>query len=148
MPQNILFHKLPINFDINLQNNFNTTAITNPTIINGIGHGPGDGASYNTFNLAIASWYGIGFIDSYYRKCAIYFDVRNGTITNTGAITCNNIVCNSSSNIITSGSYNLTQTQLGYLSNISSDIQTQINSLNNSNTNSTYYYNSINTISS
>ena len=51
---------IPINSDINLQNNFNTTAISNPTIINGISHGPGDGATYNTFNLGIASimvWY-------------------------------------------------------------------------------------------
>ena len=36
--------------------------------------------------------------------------------------------------------------QLGYLSNITSDVQSQINTINNSTTNSTYYYNSINTI--
>ena len=63
---------------------FNTTAITNPTIINGICHGPGNGASYNTFNLAICSWYGIGFIDTCYKKCVIYFDVRSGNISLTG----------------------------------------------------------------
>ena len=75
---------IPINSDIKLQNNFNTTAITNPTIINGICHAPGDGASYNTFNLAICSWYGIGFIDTCYKKCVIYFDVRSGNISLTG----------------------------------------------------------------
>jgi len=137
---------IPINSDINLQNNFNSTAITNPTIINGICHGSGDGASYSNFNLGIASWYGIGFIDSCYRKCVICFDVRGGHITHSGTHTCNNIVCNSTANIISSGSYNLTQTQLGYLSNISSDVQNQINTINNNN-NSTYYYNIINSIS-
>ena len=45
---------IPINSDINLQNNFNTTAITNPTIINGICHRPSDGAFYSSFNLEIA----------------------------------------------------------------------------------------------
>ena len=99
-----------VNTDVNLQNSFNSTAISNPTIINGICKGSGDGSSYSTFNLGIASWYGIGFIDSCYRKCVIYFDVRGGHISNTGTHTCNNIVCNSTGNILTSGSYNLTQT--------------------------------------
>jgi hypothetical protein len=119
-----------VNTDINLQNNFNSTAITNPTIINGICHGSSDGASYSSFNLGIASWYGIGFIDSCYRKCVIYFDVRGGHINYTGTHTCNNIVCNSTGNIIISGSYNLTQTQLSYLSIISSDVQNQLNTIN------------------
>ena len=65
-------------------------------------------------------------IDLCYRKCVIYFDVQSGTISHTGAHTCNNIVCNSTGTIITCGSYNLTQTQLGYLSGINSDVQNQI----------------------
>ena len=79
---------IPVNSDINLQNNFNSTAISSPTIINGICHGSGDGATYSTFNLGIASWYCIEFIDSCYRKCAIYFDVRSGNINQTGTHTC------------------------------------------------------------
>ena len=114
---------ISINSDINLQNNFNSTAISSPTIINGICHGSGDGASYKSFNLGIASWFDVGFIDSCYRKCVIYFDVRGGHINRTGTHTRNNIVCNSTGNIITRGSYNLTQTQLSYLNNISSDVQ-------------------------
>ena len=57
-----------VNTYINLQNNFNSTAFSNPTSINGICYGSGDGASYTNFNLGIASWYGIGFIDSCYRN--------------------------------------------------------------------------------
>ena len=88
-------------------------------------HGTGDGSSSSIFNLGLASWYGIGFIDSCYRKCVIYFDVRGGHINNTGTLTCNNIVCNSTGNIITSGTYNLTQTQLNYLSTLTSSVATQ-----------------------
>ena len=46
--------------------------------------------------------------------------------------TCNNIVCNSTGNIITRGTYNLTQTQLSYLSSINSDVQNQINKITSS----------------
>ena len=116
---------IPINYDINLQNNSNTTGISNPTIINRLCHGTGDGASYSTFNLGITSWYGIGFIDTCYRKCVIYFDVRGGHINQTGTLTCNNIVCNSTNNIISSRTYNLTQTQLSYLSTLTSSVATQ-----------------------
>ena len=88
--------------------------------------------SWTRWWCSIASWYGIGFIDSCYRKCVIYFDVRSGTITPTGTHTCNNIVCNSTGNMISSGSYNLTQTQLSYLSSINSDVQTQLNTITSS----------------
>ena len=44
---------VPINSDINIQNISNSTAITNPTIINGICHGSGDGASYSSLILVL-----------------------------------------------------------------------------------------------
>jgi len=130
--QSTLNNYIQVNSDINIQNNFNSSAISNP-IINGICHGTGDGCTYSTFDFGIASWYGIGFIDSCYKNCNIVFDVRYGNTSQTGQLTCNNIVLNGSANVITCGSYNITQNQINYLSNITSDVQNQFNTINNNN---------------
>ena len=68
-------------FGIGTTNNFNTTAISNPVNTNGISSGTGDGASYSTFNLAVNSWYGVGFVDSCNKASNIVFDLRNGILT-------------------------------------------------------------------
>jgi hypothetical protein len=57
-----------------------SNAMTNPPIVNGIFSGTGDGVSSTTFNLAIGSWWGIGFVDTYSKSCYIYMDVRTGTV--------------------------------------------------------------------
>ncbi|PAC26947.1 tail fiber protein [Flectobacillus sp. BAB-3569] len=48
--------------------------------VNTIGNGTGDGATTSTYNLQIASWFGIGFRDSCYGNTYIVFDTRAGRI--------------------------------------------------------------------
>ncbi|MDI9872786.1 tail fiber protein, partial [Flectobacillus roseus] len=45
-----------------------------------VGYGTGDGATPTTYNLEIASWYGIGFKDTNGNKTKIIFDTRAGRI--------------------------------------------------------------------
>lgn len=47
---------------------------------NSLGKGTGDGATTTTYNLEIASWYGIAFKDSCYNTINIVFDTRAGKI--------------------------------------------------------------------
>jgi hypothetical protein len=47
---------------------------------NSIGKGTGDGASTTTYNVEIASWYGIAFKDTCYNTVSIVFDTRAGKI--------------------------------------------------------------------
>ena len=71
-------------------NNFDTSAITNPKITNGIATGNADGSSYSQFNLAINSWQGVGFVyangaDS---TCKLVIDNRTGNLSTLGTINC------------------------------------------------------------
>ena len=59
---------------------YNPTAITTSVILNGLCQGTGDGASYTTFNTAINSGYGVGFIDTTNKVCKTYINVRTGGI--------------------------------------------------------------------
>jgi len=45
-------------------NNFDSTAISAPKVINGIASGNADGVSYTSFNVSINSWQGVGFVYS------------------------------------------------------------------------------------
>ena len=67
-------------FKLGCENYFNSTAITSPTITNGIATGTADGASNTAFNLAFNSWFGSGFVDSCFKVCYIYFNHRTGQI--------------------------------------------------------------------
>ena len=67
-------------FAIGSGNNFHSTAISAPPTMNGIWSGTGDNVTSSTFNLAIGSWNGIGFVDTCYKACYIYMDLRNGKI--------------------------------------------------------------------
>ena len=58
----------------------NSTAITSPVVYNGMTAGTGDGNTSTLFNLSINSWDGIGFVDTCYKKCVIYMDLRNGIV--------------------------------------------------------------------
>jgi hypothetical protein len=51
-----------------------------PLVINGMSFGTGDAATSTIFNLCIASWYGIGFLDSSTKAVRIYMDLRSGII--------------------------------------------------------------------
>lgn len=53
--------------------------------------GNGDGASLETQNLRISSWWGIGFYDTFGKKCSIVFDTRNGVGTFTGQLNVNKL---------------------------------------------------------
>ena len=64
-------------------NNFLSDAITNPPVQNGIFSGTADLATAERFNLAIGSWFGIGFVDTCFKKCHIYMNVRTGNINAT-----------------------------------------------------------------
>jgi autotransporter-associated beta strand protein len=70
-----------------------TGSLTNPRCYNGIEIGTGDGATMTTYNVAINSWFGIGFYNSYLKTCYIVFDTRSGTI-NTVNITANSATIN------------------------------------------------------
>ena len=71
------------NFVIGTNTNSNATAITSPDVNMGIYSGTGDGATASTFNLAIGSWFGTGFVDTCSKVCYIYFDHRGGKINAT-----------------------------------------------------------------
>ena len=75
-------------------NNFDTTALTNPKIINGISSGTADGFSYTNFNLAINSWYSVGFVYSNQGApsvCKLIINNRTGDLNSQGNIICNSI---------------------------------------------------------
>jgi hypothetical protein len=65
---------------IDLDNSQFTGSLTNPRCYNGLEIGTGDGATMTTYNVAINSWYGIGFYNSWLKTCNIVFDTRSGTI--------------------------------------------------------------------
>jgi hypothetical protein len=67
-----------IGSDVNVSGKVN---IISPYGQNYIGPGTGDGADATTYNLRIASWYGIGFYSSVYDYTKIYMDVRSGNVT-------------------------------------------------------------------
>jgi Phage T4 tail fibre/Chaperone of endosialidase/Phage tail fibre repeat len=56
-----------------------------------ISSGPGDGASYSTYNLKIASHYGIGFQDNYSGSTNIVFDCRTGNASFKGSVTADTV---------------------------------------------------------
>ena len=72
-------------------------------IINGIATGTGDGATYTSFNLAINSWQGVGFVYSNALGpsiCNLVIDNRTGNLKTNGSITSasitsGNITCSS-----------------------------------------------------
>ena len=72
---------------------YNNTAITSPTVANGIAKGTGDGATYSLFNTAIYSWHGIGFCcgigNSYNNttEASIFMDTRTGSLSCKGSVT-------------------------------------------------------------
>lgn len=53
---------------------------------NGIYSGAGDSANYDTYNLQIASWQGLGFYDSSGKKTNIVFNLRTGDMSTKGAV--------------------------------------------------------------
>jgi hypothetical protein len=70
-------------FWVGSANNLLSTAISNPPTNNGIWSGTGDNATSTSFNLAIGSWFGTGFVDTCFKVCYIYFDHRAGKINAT-----------------------------------------------------------------
>ena len=75
-------------------NSFDSTAISNPKIINGIASGTADGFSYTNFNLAINSWYSVGFVYSNQGApsvCKLIINNRTGALNTQGNLTCNSI---------------------------------------------------------
>ena len=75
-------------------NLFNSTAITNPLVANGLCMGTGDGASYTVFNLALNSWNSIGFVysnPSGPSVCNCYINTRTGDINSKGNIIALNV---------------------------------------------------------
>jgi hypothetical protein len=53
---------------------------------NGIWAGPSSGASTTAYDMAISSWWGIGFYNTYSSTNRIYMDTRLGNITCNGSI--------------------------------------------------------------
>ena len=67
-------------------NYFDSTAITAPKVNNGIASGTADGASFSTFNNAINSWFGTGFIDTFNETCNAVINHRTGDISTNGTV--------------------------------------------------------------
>ena len=68
-------------------NNFDSTAISAPKVVNGIASGTADGSSYTQFNLAINSWQGVGFVYSNAGappSCNLVINNRTGDLTTKG----------------------------------------------------------------
>ena len=108
-------------------NDFDSTAISGPKIINGIASGNGDGASYTQFNLSINSWNGVGFLYSNPSGppvCKLVIDNRSGNLSTLGTINCASITSTgaiscASINAITISYTSLTSTKInqsGFLS--------------------------------
>ena len=51
------------------------------TDMTGITIGTGDGATSSSFNLAICSWFGIGFVDTCDNGCRIFMNLRTGIVS-------------------------------------------------------------------
>lgn len=73
---------------------YDSSAITNPRIPNGISSGTGDGSSNTLFNNAILSWGTTGFVDTSGHACNTWINHRNGNISTLGNITGNNATFN------------------------------------------------------
>ena len=70
--------------------NFNSTAIIQPVINHGFAMGTGDGYSHTVFNMAIYSWWSIGFCcgigESFRTEAKIIMDVREGHLSCKGEV--------------------------------------------------------------
>ena len=73
-------------------NIFDTTAITNPKVRNGIATGNGDEYTSQYFNNAINSWYGTGFVNTYNKNCYATIDHRTGNFYTFGFFSAGNCV--------------------------------------------------------
>jgi hypothetical protein len=95
-------------------NDFDSTAISSPKIINGIASGNGDGATYTQFNLAINSWQGVGFLYSNSggpSVCKLVIDNRTGNLSTLGTINCASITSTGAINcdsLTSTGAINMT----------------------------------------
>lgn len=94
-------------------NLFNSTALSNPLIANGLCLGTGDGASYTVFNLALNSWNSVGFVysnPSGPSVCNCYINTRTGDINSRGTLYIPSIYAtnvNTTSNINVNGTANI-----------------------------------------
>lgn len=79
---------------------YDASAIIQPKLVQGLGIGTGDGASYTTFNQALYSWFGTGFIDTALNTCKAFINHRTGDFSTLGTMFCNNIVVNTLATIL------------------------------------------------
>ena len=114
-------------FYIGSNNVFNPNAIISPSIINGCSSGTADGASYTDFNLAINSWYGVGFVYSNpaVSVCKCVIDTRSGNISTQGYINSGGLT-NSTNPITNNAILNQNSTaNFNSISNFNSSINTK-----------------------
>ena len=85
---------LTAHYSLGGHNYHDTTAITSPKVNNGIASGTQDGATLSTFNNAINSWFGTGFVDTCNKECKAVINHRTGEfITNGGVLSNGTIYC-------------------------------------------------------
>ena len=85
---------LTTHYSLGGHNYHDTTAITSPKVNNGIASGTQDGATLSTFNNAINSWFGTGFVDTCNKECKAVVNHRTGEfITNGGVLSNGTIYC-------------------------------------------------------
>ena len=97
---------------------YNSTAITNPVQTHGIGIATGDGGTtFSTFNQAIYSWYGTGFIDTCFKVCNAVINHRTGDFLTNGIITCANLVVNTTATFFKALFNNITVSEFFSASN-------------------------------
>lgn len=72
-------------------NVFNSSALLQPLIQNGITNGNGDGALFTQFNVSFNSWQGTGFVCTSNNTCNAVIDHSNGNFSTKGRINCADI---------------------------------------------------------
>lgn len=86
-------------------NVYNSNALLQPLIYNGITNGTGNGASYSQFNVSFNSWNGTGFVCSSNNTCNAYLDHTNGNFSTKGLLSCSSATVTGTFNL--SGNLNM-----------------------------------------
>ena len=92
---NCLCASIPVEYDLSTSSLFafmtcTPPAVTDPKVVNGIATGNGDGYTNLSFNNAINSWYGTGFVDTWSKACRATIDHRTGNFITFGFVSAGN----------------------------------------------------------
>ena len=80
-------------------NVFNSSALLQPLIYNGITNGNGNNALFTEFNVSFNSWKGTGFVCTANNTCNAVIDHTNGNFSTKGNLTCSNMILSGNLNM-------------------------------------------------